>query len=404
MSLQDATTTQPGAAPASKKPTLLIVDDEAGPRESLRMVFKDRYHCAIAKCGREGIEYARTHHVDAAILDIKMPDLSGVEVLREIKNIDPNTECIMLTGYETVETAKAAVHHGAFEYLNKPADVFVIRDVVGRCMERRSSRLAVDKKLHELQQVNAELTCELAQSKRAMAAGMLSAGVVHEMNNPLSIISGYTELLARDLASLEAGNGAPEQIHQRLAAIQREIDRCTVIARRFLNFARSSQKTEEIIEVARLLDDTAALVKAHPLNRGIELTVAAADSALRVKVHPAEILQVLLNLCINSLQAMNGQGALHLAAERAEAPAAPAYKPASFDPQRALVRISITDTGCGIPPENLSKIFQPWFTTKKEGTGLGLAIICELIGNYGGLVDVQSAVGKGTTFSIYLPA
>src|SRR5208283_453208 len=139
MGIYDALTTTPAtpaapttAAPAGRKnkPTLLIVDDEAGPRESLRIVFKDRCQCAIATCGRDGIDYARKNRVDAAILDIKMPDVSGVEVLRELKEIDPNIECIMLTGYETIETARAAVRYGAADYLNKPFDVFSVREVL----------------------------------------------------------------------------------------------------------------------------------------------------------------------------------------------------------------------------------------------------------------------------------
>src|ERR1700693_5085567 len=139
MGIYDALAANPAtpastATPGKAKPVLLIVDDEAGPRESLRIVFKDRYQCAVATCGRDGIDYARKNRVDAAILDIKMPDISGVEVLRELKEIDPNIECIMLTGYETIETARAAVRHGAADYLNKPFDVFFVRELLEKCL------------------------------------------------------------------------------------------------------------------------------------------------------------------------------------------------------------------------------------------------------------------------------
>ena len=130
MGTLDTLTMEPPAVKTAERPTLLIVDDEPGPRESLRIVFKDRYNCVIATCGREGIEYARAHAVDAAVLDIKMPDLSGVDVLRELKEIDPDIECVMLTGYETIETARAAVRYGAADYLNKPFDVFSVREVL----------------------------------------------------------------------------------------------------------------------------------------------------------------------------------------------------------------------------------------------------------------------------------
>jgi two-component system sensor histidine kinase/response regulator len=383
----------------------LIVDDEAGPRESLRIVFKDRYQCAVATCGRDGVDYARNHHVDAAILDIKMPDVSGVEVLRELKEIDPNIECIMLTGYETVETARAAVRYGAADYLNKPFDVFFVRELLEKCMTRRQRKITMEESLQTLQKVNEELSRGLADSNRAVTANVLSAGVIHEMNNPLSIVAGYAQLLSRDLARLsEVDQGAAQNIQQRLATIEREVDRCKDIARRFLSFSRASQQGSERIEVARLLEDTVALVKAHPANRCAEISLSVSDPTLHVKAHPAEVMQILINLAVNALQAMNGEGTLTFSAKRASSvPNAPAFCSDTFDPQKQHLKISVTDSGCGISPENVKRIFEPYFTTKSQGTGLGLAIVCQLVGKYEGAIQVQSVPGKGSTFSVYLP-
>ncbi len=390
---------------AAEKPTLLIVDDEPGPRESLRIVFKDRYNCVTAICGCEGIEYARTHSVDAAILDIKMPDLTGVDVLRELKEIDPDTECVMLTGYETIETARAAVRYGAADYLNKPFDVFFVREVLDKCMKRRQEKLAANESLRTLQRTNEELGRELAQLNRAVAAGVLSAGVVHEMNNPLAIIAGYADLLGRDLAALGvADQETAQHVKQRLASIQREIERCKDIAHRFLNFTRSGPECLEIVGARQLLEDAAALIKAHPSNHGAEITFASGDPDPQLKVNSAEVLQMLINLGVNSLHATKGKGTLQLSAMRASSvPEDCAFRSESFDPQKPLVKIAVADNGCGIAPENVSKIFQPYFTSKREGTGLGLAIVCELVGHYGGAITVQSTATHGTTFSLYLP-
>jgi len=157
----------------AEKPVMLIVDDEPGPRESLRIVFKDRFRCVTATSGREGIEYARAQTVDAAIIDVKMPDITGVDVLRELKEIDPDIVCIMLTGYETIETAQAAVRYGAADYLNKPFDVFSVRQSVGKCMKRRQERLAAEESLRVLEQTNEQLAGELAQLNRAVEAGVI---------------------------------------------------------------------------------------------------------------------------------------------------------------------------------------------------------------------------------------
>ncbi|HUJ70709.1 MAG TPA: response regulator [Verrucomicrobiae bacterium] len=405
MASSEALTAEALQPKAVGRPTLLIVDDEPGPRESLRIVFKDRYHCVIATCGREGIEYAREHAVDAAVLDIKMPDLSGVDVLRELKEIDPDIECVMLTGYETIETARAAVRYGAADYLNKPFDVFTVRDVLDKCIKRRQGKHVAEENLRTLEQTNEQLAGELMQLNRAVEAGVLSAGVVHEMNNPLAIIAGYADLLGRDLAALNASDHETAQhVKHRLASIQREIGRCKDIAHRFLNFSRSNQDALEVVSSHKLLEDAAALIKAHPSNRGAEIKFTSSDPEPTLKVNPAEILQVLINLGVNALHAMNGTGTLKFSTMPATSiPAEFAFRSDSFDPQRPHAIIAVSDTGAGIAPENLSKIFHPYFTSKKEGTGLGLAIVCELIARYGGAIDVQSAVGQGSTFSLYLP-
>jgi two-component system, sensor histidine kinase and response regulator len=404
MGIYDAMTTEP-TPKANSKPTLLIVDDEAGPRESLRIVFKDRYNCAIATCGNDGIAYARTHTVDAAILDIKMPDISGVDVLRALKELDANTECVMLTGYETIETARAAVRYGAADYLNKPFDVFSVRDLLEKCMARRQRRVAAEESLKSLRKVNEELTHSLASSNRAVTASVLSAGVVHEINNPLSIIAGYAYLLGKELAEVNSGDAeATQNVQLRLATIQREVDRCKDIAQRFLSFARTKQRTVERIPVHQLVEDVAALVKAHPSNVSTEIIVQPGESTLMVDVQSAEFLQVLINLCVNSLQAMEGKGTLTLTAEKVDTVVADCgFRAKAFQASVPHVKISVCDTGAGISAENLQRVFEPFFTTKDKGNGLGLAIVTELVNNYHGAIEVQSAVGQGTTFSLYLP-
>jgi two-component system, sensor histidine kinase and response regulator len=401
----DTLTAEAPPVKAAEQPTLLIVDDEPGPRESLRIVFKDRYHCVIATCGRDGIEYARSHAIDAAILDVKMPDLTGVDVLRELKEIDQDIECVMLTGYETIETARAAVRYGAADYLNKPFDVFTVREVLAKCMKRRQGRIATEENLRSLEQTNEQLAGELAQLNRAVEAGVLSAGVVHEMNNPLAIIAGYADLLGRDLAAIDgADQETAQHVRQRLTSIQREIDRCKDIARRFLNFTRSGQEAREIVGARKLLEDATALIKAHPDNQGAEIKLSSSEPDPMLKVNPAEILQVLLNLGVNALQATNGNGTLEFSAAYATSlPSEFTYRSENFDAQKPFAVITVADNGEGIAPESVGKVFQPYFTSKKEGTGLGLSIVCELVSHYDGAINVQSGVGQGTIFSVYLP-
>jgi two-component system NtrC family sensor kinase len=297
------------------------------------------------------------------------------------------------------------VRYGAADYLNKPFDVFSVREVLDKCMKRRQEKLATEETFRTMERTNEQLAGELAQLSRAVEAGVLSAGVVHEMNNPLAIIAGYADLLGRDLASINVSDQeTSRQVRQRLTSIQREIDRCKDIAHRFLNFSRGSQEAQETVSGRKLLEDAAALIKAHPANRSAEIKFTPGDPDPSFTVNPAEILQVLINLGVNGLHAMNGSGILELSTMVVTSvPSEFVFRPEAFDPQRPLAKIVVADTGAGIKPENISKIFQPYFTSKKEGTGLGLAITCELVARYGGAIDVQSTVGKGTTFSVYLP-
>ncbi|MCX7886877.1 MAG: response regulator [Verrucomicrobiae bacterium] len=390
---------------AASKPILLIVDDEPGPREALRFVFKDRFECFLAASGQEGIAVAREHPVDVAILDIRMPDIGGIEVLRELKQIDPDIECIMLTGYETIESARAAVHYGAAEYLYKPFDVFVIRETVQNCLQRRQRKRVLQAEFRALQQQNAELARTIAAAARAQVANMLSAGVVHELNNPLHIIGGYVQLLDRDLAKLTAGDrDAARQMQQRVAAIQREIQRCREIAERFLRFSRCQENPLELVNVASLIEDVAYLLRAHPAARSVRIEAHQVGNVAHILAASVELMQILLNLGINALQAINGTGSVRYVAEQLQQGKPDClYRTPTYAPERPHVRISVTDTGCGIPPEDLPKLFEPYFTTKPHGTGLGLAVVAELLKKYHGAAHVVSEVGKGSTFEVYLP-
>src|SRR5208282_1059312 len=133
------TTSDPGTTPAEKpRRTLLIVDDEEGPRQSLRVVFKDEYDLLLASNGLEALALAKNHVINAAVLDIRMTGMSGTELLEKLKAIQPSIEVIMLTAYETVDTIRQALRLGACDYLNKPFDVSSIRKAVATAMERQS--------------------------------------------------------------------------------------------------------------------------------------------------------------------------------------------------------------------------------------------------------------------------
>jgi signal transduction histidine kinase len=394
------------------------VDDETGPRESLRIVFKDQYNVVTASCGRDGVKYAASNPVDVAILDIRMPDMSGTDVLRELKLIDPRTEIIMLTGYETIDTARAAVRYGAADYLNKPFDVFKMRETVARSFEKRRLSAEAASSLEELQSINKELEAEIFEKERKLSAGELSSGVVHEMNNPLAIISARAEMLNRELQKAsQVDNTTVEKLKRQLEFIQSEVIRCRKISQRFLNFFRAAGDVHEAVSIGSIVEDSLALIQAHPICKSTEIQYEAPKESFLVQAHSADLIQLFINLGTNAVQAMNGEGNLTFSIQTQ--PAASewidakipdgntqnTFRSPKIKPDAPVVIVSVKDTGPGIPANVISKIFQPYFTTKEKGhgTGLGLAICTRFLDKYEGGMRFVSRVGEGTTVTVVLP-
>src|ERR1041385_7925636 len=157
-------TTPPLPAAEAPKPlsktglqTLLVVDDEEGPRQSIRIVFKEEYNVLIADNGPAALKLAKENPIDAAVLDIRMSGMSGIEVLNGLKAIDPSTEVVMLTAYETLETARQALRLGACEYLNKPFDIATLREAVRTAMERRALSVQIRLNNQRLRDLQAEI-------------------------------------------------------------------------------------------------------------------------------------------------------------------------------------------------------------------------------------------------------
>src|SRR6201990_2201672 len=190
-------------------PQVLVIDDEMGPRESLRMLLKPNYQVHTADCVDAGIKLLKEKHPDAVITDIRMPGASGIEGLRRIREIDPHVAVIMLTGFGALETAQEALRLGANDYINKPFDAREMREVIGRNVERTRIQRTGMNASEEIKELNNRLLKELAQKERLASLGQASAEFVHDLGNPLTIVWGYVQLLAKKLEQAENG-GAVE--------------------------------------------------------------------------------------------------------------------------------------------------------------------------------------------------
>jgi signal transduction histidine kinase len=250
-------------------------------------------------------------------------------------------------------------------------------------------QLARDRVMAE--EAKAKLEQQLLQAERMEALGQLAGGVAHDFNNLLTVISGHTEMLLEEIAA--AGRANLEQI--RLAC-----ERAASMTRQLLAFSRRSVLEPKIIDVNTVIAQIVTLLR-RTVGDQIELTVAAGKNLPQVKVDPDQLSRVLLNMAINARDAMPGGGKLRIETRKASVSGRDDGRPAG-----EYVVLAMRDTGSGIPPDVKARLFEPFFTTKAhgKGTGLGLSVVDGIVQQSGGWVDVESEVGAGTTFQLFLPA
>lgn len=399
-----------------RKGTLLIVDDEDGPRQSLRVIFKDDYDLLLAGDGPTAVELAHNNKIDVAVLDIRMSGMSGIEVLERLKYVDPAIEVVMMTAFETTDTMLQALRLRACDYINKPFDIATMRAAVANAMQRRTLESEIDNNAEKLEQLLSELQNQKIEEQIAQTRGDIYASIIHDINGPLTVISGFIQLMNQRIgnaARLETDD--LEFVKDRLKVITRQVTTCIEISRRYLGFLRRQSDDRPRVGINQLLADLSHLVRVHPAlnNNQFHVHPLAEDSG--VKVNGTDVIQTLLNLTVNAFQCsaqshqvdIDGevlQEPLDLAAFK-DGPESRLLNVENFQNIAPLVRLSVRDNGPGISPEILPKIFQPYFTTKdaRHGTGLGLNIVQRLVKEAGGVLHVGTRLGEGTCFSIYLP-
>src|ERR1700679_897706 len=255
--------TDPSPAP-KRRGTLLIVDDEDGPRQSLRVIFKDEYDLLMADDGPSAIELAQKNEIDVAVLDIRMAGMSGIEVLERIKFVNPNIEAIMMTAFETTDTIRQALRLRACDYINKPFDLATMRSAVSQAMQRRKLESEIHSSAEKVQELLIELQNQKVEEQIAKTRGDIYASIIHDINGPLTVVSGFIQLLNKKLnraSRLELED--LEFIKERMLIIERQVGNCIEISRRYLGFLRQQGGEASPTGVHQLLTDLEQLVRVH---------------------------------------------------------------------------------------------------------------------------------------------
>jgi signal transduction histidine kinase len=376
---------------AAELPKILVIDDEIGPRESLRMLLKPDYNVQTADCVEAGLKLLKEKQPDTIVMDIRMPGMTGIEGLRKIREIDPHLSVIMLTGFGALETAKEAVRLGANEYISKPFDAGEMREVIGRNVERTRVQRASENASSEIKELNARLLKQLAQKERLASLGQASAEFVHDLGNPLTIVWGYVQLLAKKLERQDSATpGEKSASVKELDIIEQNVRLCRELLNMWQSYGSVEASPPKAISVSAVLREVVKGANAVAAQSGLELQSNVCDEECMLMGDAIQINRAIQNVIINAVQASGEKkGPVLIECTRKD----------------FYVDIRIEDSGSGIEPAQITKIFDPYFTTKqsKSGTGLGLYITKKVIEDHSGSIKVDSTPGAGTVFTIRLP-
>ena len=384
---------------------LLIIEDEKRLRTNLQLLLAaEDYSVSTAADGPEALQYLQRERFDIIITDTMMGGMNGFQAMDYIATHPHDTLVIGITGHASTESAIEALRKGAYDYIAKPFEIDMILLSLARAMEKVRLQQALQNHLEALEQRVVERTraledtnqqlqrslaalestqAQLIQTEKLSALGELISGFAHELNNPLTTVLGYAELLIQS-------SSCPPKVQFMLEKSHEEAVRCHQIVQNLLGFARKHKPAKQAINLHSICLKTLNLLAYQFKVNNITLVTRFAEDLPMTMADGHQLQQVLVNIFSNACQAMaDYQGKRQLTITTAT--------------EAAQISLTIADTGPGMSPEHLRRIFDPFYTTKEKGTGLGLSLSYGLIKEHGGEITATSAPDKGATFTIVLP-
>ncbi|OGB77487.1 MAG: hypothetical protein A2496_18045 [Burkholderiales bacterium RIFOXYC12_FULL_60_6] len=312
---------------------------------------------------------------------LRMPEKEILEVYgrRGVKLYKPSSEAIECIGHIIVNGGK-----------RKTLRIIAarVRDFSGRMMGvlQCAEDITEEDDLHR----------QLFHSQKMEALGRLTGEVAHDFNNALCVITGYADSIMMEL-------GCDNPICRKIEKIKRAGEQASSLTRRLLAFSRRQMSHPVVLNLNPIIRDLEQVLR-HIIGEGINFTTVLDPDLERVRVDPVQVEQIITNLVINARDALPGEGRIILETANVEFDHAHAFHPAGIRPG-GYVMLAVRDTGAGMSSDTLSHVFEPFFTTKEEGrgTGLGLSSVYGIVQQYEGHIQVQSELGKGSIFRIYLP-
>lgn len=355
----------------TSKPNILVVDDEMGPRESLKMILNPYYNVHTADRGAQALEMLKKLPVDLVTLDLKMPGFSGINVLEKVKQHDPDIEAIIITGYGSLDTAIEGLRLGAFDYISKPFDVNHILSLVRRGLERRNAKA-------RLRQVKSDFLSNIS----------------HELRTPLSVVVGFVYLLLNQVIGrlTDEQQKVLETVYRNSEELLELID--NVLWMTSLN-AGDANATLEKFDPRDIINDTVKRHEKAIREKNLKIDIQLSDRDVSLISDRAKVERIFQNVFNNAVKFTN-EGEIKIKVE-----------PRSDKPG---VDFEIIDTGIGIEESKLDSIFEPFHQTDSStqrahsGLGLGLTVARRMADLIGGTVSVNSKPGVGTRVMMRFPS
>ncbi len=379
-----------------KSARLLIVDDEVANVRLLERVLEHGGYTSLKSITDSGqvLSLFKEFQPDLLLLDLLMPHPDGFAILEQLKPLTPEGTyfpVLVLTADVSQETKRRALVAGAKDFVVKPFDATEVLLRIRNLLETRFLHLELQAQNERLEEQVRERTQRLIQAEKMAALGRLAAGVAHELRNPLTVIDGRVQLLKMPLAQGQLP--AADLLSRYAASLEEAAARMRSIMEGLSTYSKPRKHEPTPLNMGELLSAIGDLVAGQAKKSQVTISVDVPDTLPRVWGDRSRVTQVLVNLATNAIEAMGDTGGQLTLKARAQG-----------EGTEQRVRVEVSDTGPGIPPEVLPKIWEAFYTSKPEGTGLGLSIVRGLVGEQpGATIDVESTPGQGTTFILALP-
>ena len=374
------------------KGKVLVIDDETGIRQGCCRVLEPQgFSVETASSFQEGLEKIRSGSYDLILLDLMLPDGQGVDLLDPIRERDPETVSIILTGYATVELAVETMKRGAFNFIPKPFTADTLLTITEQALERRQLQLE-NRRLQDIERETVELTRARDEAERLneFKSSFLQM-VTHELRSPVNGAQSLVRTLLHGLAG-----ELNQQQSELLTRVETRLDFLLVLINDLLTLAASksvaADKPLEAVHLQPVLQRVIDSYSVEARNKQVSLKTSLPGKPITVQALERDLDSVLRNLIDNAIKYTPQGGSVQVEVHK--------------DAGRVAIRVA--DTGIGIPEEDLPHIGEEFFRAKNAhregfvGTGLGLSIVKQFVERFGGELQVTSSLGKGTAFTVLL--